>query len=212
MNTRTARWTGMWAAPLRRLRPASLAAGLLLAMAAAPSLADTAAPERSTATPPAVVRTLLGPARLAGEGPMRWFGLRIYDARLWTSRDSIDPAQPFSSSFALELRYARTLSGAAIASASHDEIVRLGLGSPAQRQAWLAAMQALFPDVRAGDRLTGVHRPGEGVAFYRDEQLLGRIEDPGFGPAFFAIWLDPRTVAPALRTALLGLDGEAARR
>ncbi len=39
---------------------------------------------------------------------------------------------------------------------------------------------------------------------YLNGSPLGEVADPGFGPAFFAIWFDARTVAPDLRQALLG--------
>ena len=69
-------------------------------------------------------------------------------------------------------------------------MARLGVGTEAQRIRWLQAMTALFPDVSAGQRLAGVNLPGRGAEFHLDGRLLGRIDDPAFGPAFFAIWLD----------------------
>jgi hypothetical protein len=65
-------------------------------------------------------------------------------------------------------------------------------------------MRALFPDVAAGDTLTGVHLPERGARFFHNGRLLGEIRDPQFSRAFFAIWLDPRTREPSLRAALLG--------
>ena len=135
-----------------------------------------------------------------GEGTMRWFGLKIYEARLWTAGGAPDFARPLR----LELRYARALRGAAIAERSDEEIARLGFGTPAQRAAWLAAMQRLFPDVAAGDTLAGEHVPGFGARFLRNGAPLGEVADPAFSRAFFSIWLDPRTSAPELRAALLG--------
>ena len=63
-------------------------------------------------------------------------------------------------------------------------------------------MQQVFPDVRPGDHLLGVHG-GDGVHFYQENRLLGQIDDVDFADAFFAIWLDERTSAPELRAALL---------
>lgn len=157
--------------------------------------------------PPTAVAAALGDARLAGEGALRWFGLRIYEARLWVGADGIDPARLASSAFALDLRYARALAGEAIARRSHEEIARLGYGDPQRRDAWLDAMRRIFPDVADGDRLTGVHRPGAGVSFYRNDRRIGRVDDPEFGAAFFAIWLDARTSAPQLRDRLLAGAG-----
>lgn len=141
------------------------------------------------------------PMERVGAGTLRWFGLRVYDAELWAR----DGAADFSTPFRLTLRYARALQGRAIAARSDEEIARLGFGSPAQRAAWHDAMRALFPDVAAGDTLSGVYVPGRGARFYYNDRALGAIEDPEFARAFFAIWLDPRTSAPELRTALLGL-------
>ena len=162
------------------------------------SLAATPLPD----PPPAISATApqLAPR---GAGSYRWFGLLIYDAVLWTpaqSREQPDWSQPL----ALRLRYARTLRGADIATRSADEIARLELGTPAQRQDWLAKMRALFPDVRDGSSLAGVHLPGRGARFFHDDRLLGEIADAEFSRAFFSIWLHANTSAPALRDALLG--------
>jgi len=135
-----------------------------------------------------------------GEGTLRWFGLKVYEARLWAAGSAPDFARPLR----LELRYARALRGAAIAERSDEEIARLGFGSPAERAAWSAAMRRLFPDVAAGDTLAGEHVPGFGARFWRNGAPLGEVPDPAFSRAFFSIWLDPRTSAPELRAALLG--------
>ena len=65
-------------------------------------------------------------------------------------------------------------------------------------------MTRLFPDVRAGDRITGVHRPGTGARFFVNGRLQGELPDADFARLFFGIWLSPRTSEPALREALLG--------
>ena len=163
-----------------------LAVLLLLLSCAAPAHADGSPAQE--------------PMQRLGSGTMRWLGLRIYDAELWTSGRAAD----YSRSFALSLRYARALKGAAIAERSAEEIARLDFGSPAQRAAWRDTMRALFPDVAAGDSLSGLYLPGRGARFFHNGQPLGEIDDVQFARAFFAIWLDPRTSAPDLRAALLG--------
>lgn len=81
---------------------------------------------------------------------------------------------------------------------------RIGSFSEAQAQAWLQAMTAAFPDVRAGDRLLGVHLPGRGAQFYYNGRPTRAIDDPEFARLFFGIWLSEQTPAPKLRAALLG--------
>lgn len=144
---------------------------------------------------PAHIRTALPEVKLSGSGSFRWYGLKIYDAELWASKNS----------FALDLRYARQLVGRKIAEASIDEIRQLGMGTPEQHKAWLASMTALFPDVDKDTRLTGIHIPGQPTQFFLNGAPLGTVTDVEFGPAFFAIWLHPKTSEPKLRRALLAL-------
>lgn len=145
-------------------------------------------------------------ARLAGQGTYRWFGLKLYDAQLWVGPQGYRPATAATAAaapFALDLRYARALSGRRIAQASLDEMARLGLGSPQQHEAWLTQMKTLFPDVQEGSRITGVFLPKDGTRFFLDGNILGSVRDAEFARAFFAIWLDPNTSAPGLRDDLL---------
>lgn len=158
----------------------------------------------STVSLPAAIRSVLPDATLAGGGIYRWFGLKLYDIRLWSARKGIAPDNWDSTPFALELVYARTLYGERIAKASIDEIKQLGIGTPAQHAAWLEAMTRVFPDVAEGSQLVGVYQPGGATQFLHDGQPRGQIEDPAFGKAFFAIWLHPKTSAPKLRSALFG--------
>jgi hypothetical protein len=150
------------------------------------------------------VGELLPQASPLGSGSFRWFGLKLYDARLWAERRSFNGNEWMRTPLALELTYARTLYGARIAEASIDEMKKLGLGSAAQHRAWLDAMKQVFPNVEEGTQLIGLYQPGHATRFYRDGVAVGEVADPEFGPAFFAIWLHPRTSAPKLRAALLG--------
>jgi hypothetical protein len=193
---------------VRRVAPrGTRATTLWIAFALAVAVAATATTTRANGlagvAPPAAVTAAIADARLSGDGVLRWFGLKIYEARLWVDRDGLDPMRFARAPFALDLRYARALKGDAIARTSLEEMTRLGFGDPQRRDAWFAAMRRIFPDVEDGDRLTGVNRPGGGVQFYRNDRNIGAVPDPDFAAAFFAIWLDPRTNAPELRDRLL---------
>ncbi len=145
--------------------------------------------------------------KLLGSGRMTWYGLHVYDAALWSAAASPHARSPLDLSlpFALALRYSRDFDGGRIAQRSLAEIERLGFGTPEQRRRWLAAMRALFPDVRAGETLTGLYRPGDGAEFFHQDRRIGSIDDPDFARAFFSIWIDPRTRAPRLREQLMGI-------
>jgi hypothetical protein len=139
---------------------------------------------------------------LAGEGRLRWFGLHIYDAALWARTDvfSVD------SEFALDIRYMRNIPAERLVGASVKEIRRLGYADDALLDKWSGAMGTVFPDIRKGDRLTGVNMPGRGVEFYHNGRFAGLIPDTQFARAFFSIWFDPRTREPELRESLIGLN------
>lgn len=142
--------------------------------------------------------------RLVGHAELRWFGLRIYKAALWSHRVPFDPAQ----SFALELTYERSISRERLVQTSIDEIRRLSAGrfSDEQINRWQAIMSEAFVDVKEGDQLTGVYVAGVGCRFYSRERLLAEVRDLDFAHAFFAIWFDPRSKDQQLRRRLLGDD------
>lgn len=133
---------------------------------------------------------------------LRVWGFEVYDARLWTPV-GFWHSQYAQYSFALELQYLRRLEGAAIASRSIDEMRRVGSFTDAQAQSWLAAMRELFPNVSAGERITGVNLPGVGAEFWVNGQRVGAVNDLAFARLFFGIWLDERSSEPKMRAQLL---------
>ncbi len=140
--------------------------------------------------------------RLSGEGSLRFLGMEIYQARLWTPpqfRAEDYAAYPL----ALELNYRRGFTAKAIAERSVHEMRRVGTFTASQAQSWQQALQAALPDVQAGDRITGLYRPGLGAVFRFKERTVGEIADPEFARLFFGIWLSPQTSEPGLRHALL---------
>jgi hypothetical protein len=155
-------------------------------------------------TAPAEVSTLLSGARMAGTARLRFLGFDIYEASLWTT-PGFSASRYEQHPLALALRYLRGLSGSAIAQRSLKEMRRATEITPEQAQRWLAEMQAAFPDVKAGDRLTGLHRPGVGARFYFNGKPLAEMDDPEFSRLFFGIWLAPSTSEPQLRSELLAL-------
>ncbi|MBC7728308.1 MAG: chalcone isomerase family protein, partial [Microbacteriaceae bacterium] len=162
--------------------------------------ATTASPP-PPATPPELTSELPG-ARWRGTGVLRFLGLHIYDAQLWSAQAIAGDGA--AQSLALVLVYARQLVGEQIASRSLKEMSRISRVDDEQSARWLKAMTQLFPDVRDGDRLTGVQRPGVATRFFLNGQFRGELADAEFTRLFFGIWLSPRTSEPRLREQLLG--------
>lgn len=162
----------------------------LLVMLAAPLMARLAF-ARQYDLPAPVAPDL----KLWGQGDYRRFGFLIYVATLWAGADPMKPP------LALRLEYKRRIAGREIAEASIREMRRF-TSDEAMLRVWGLQLEHVFPDVRDGDHLIGVWQP-EAAVFYQDGRQIGRINDPQFARLFFSIWLDEKTSAPDLRTALL---------
>lgn len=130
-----------------------------------------------------------------GSGELRRFGFLVYEASLWAGPDPKTPP------LALELTYKRDIPGQRIVDASVDQMRGLG-ASDQQLTVWSATLRRIFPDVKPGDQIVGVYRPGSATFFYNRREI-GQIRDPDFARLFFGIWLDPKTSEPALRSRLL---------
>ena len=172
-----------------RLAVAAFAFAAASAFAAAPPL------------PPAVAADNPG-LKMLGEGTLRFFGIHVYDGSVWIPGESYSP----TGLFALQLQYDIAVKGTALASKSVEEWKKQGLTDEAKMKRWEAEMSRIFPDIKSGDRLIGVHLPGKGAAFYSADKSLGLIADPEFASAFFGIWLAESTSEPKLRKQMLKLN------
>jgi hypothetical protein len=141
--------------------------------------------------------------RQVGSGTLRWLGMQIYEASLWTPDgryQGLAQGQPV----ALSLWYGRNFSREELLRITGTAWQLLGETSLPQQQRWLGELRGVWLDVAKGHNLTAVVVPGGETRFYDQQRLLGRIDDADFGPAFLAIWLHPRSAVGDLRVALLG--------
>ena len=155
------------------------------------------------AAPVELTRELEKPV-LAGSARLRWLGITVYDVSLWTAPQFV-PERFGAHAFALDIRYARNISGSILADTSLKQMQALEAQPSARQTQWRQALDGAFPDVKPGDRLTGMHVPEKGLRLYFNGQLHKAIDDPLLSQSFFAIWLSPATQEPRLRAQLLGL-------
>lgn len=180
-------------------QPAETATESITAAPAA-SAADQRADQR------AELRELLPQNRLLGKGRLTVWGFQVYDARLWVA-PGFRADNLAAHAFALELDYLRDFDAIDVAERSILEMRRSVAISEAQARAWTAQMLRVIPDVKKGDRIMGVNRPGVGVLYLVNGKPSGEIRDAEFARLFFGIWLAPKTSEPKLRAALLALPG-----
>lgn len=152
---------------------------------------------------PQEVNAELASLQLAGSGKLSFFGLEVYESSLWTT-PSFKGLAFENHSFALELHYLRNFTAIDIAKRSIEEMQRIEPVHEQKVALWVKTLSEAFPNVKKGDRIVGVHKPGFGVTFWHNGKRSGEIRDADFSRQFFGIWLSPKTSEPKLRQALLG--------
>lgn len=130
-----------------------------------------------------------------GTAEFRRFGFLVYEAQLWAGKNPLEPP------IALQLTYKRDIAGSKIVEASVDQMRALGADEN-RLGVWAATLSRIFPNVKSGDQIVGIYRPGSAVFLYNNQEI-GQVNDPEFARLFFGIWLDPRTSEPKLRERLL---------
>lgn len=142
--------------------------------------------------------------RKTGEAELKWFGISIYTASLWSGSSPFSD-EPESGTLMLSIEYHRNVSQSKILKSTKKEWARLGQVDQDKRQAWLGALAGFLPDVGAGDSLSSLVVAGGETRFYLGNTEIGSITDPEFGRAFLAIWLDPTSRYPRQRRKLLSV-------
>ena len=135
-----------------------------------------------------------------GETQFSWFGLKVYDIALWWSADNYNNSEKA----ALTIRYLRDIQAEDLIAETRKQWRLQGNVTDAQEAAWSARLNQLWPNVSKGDVLTLYVESGRESLFYANDQPLGSVTDPAFGPAFLSIWLSDRAKYPRLRAQLLG--------
>jgi hypothetical protein len=160
------------------------------------------APLRAAALPEPVLEQGYA-LQQVGAGELRWLGMAIYQASLWTSSGRFTGFGP-QETVALSLDYQRAFKRDDLIRITDTAWRRLGTTDPAQRERWLADLRRTWADVVPGQNVTTVVVPNGPTRFYDRRGRFGQVDDPAFGPAFLSIWLDPRSVVGDLRIRLLG--------
>lgn len=139
-------------------------------------------------------------AQKVGQGRFSYLLWDVYDVALYAPQGKVSGRGPF----ALSLSYLMNLNGKQIADRSAEEIRKLGFRDEVRLATWHSQMRRIFPNVEAGDRITGVLTQAGETVFFKGNREIGRVRDQKFGSAFFGIWLNRKTSDPKLRRKLLG--------
>lgn len=151
---------------------------------------------------PEVRAAVNAPAEL-GEGAFRWFGLKVYDAQLFTPRGrGFDWERPF----ALQLDYARKVRSEILLQASMDELARME-GARADHADIRAKLSRCLRDLKPGDRVVSAPRGANALDFWVNGTKTCRLQHAGIRDRYMAIWLSENARDQALARKLRGAAG-----
>jgi hypothetical protein len=153
-----------------------------------------AVPAKAT---PGEVREALGEARPLGSAVFRWLGVPLYEATLFTpGRASFGWQTPL----ALQLVYARSLSGEVLVEATIAELERIE-GTRPDHARMAKKLDACFRDVAKGDRYVAVAAEPDRIGFWLNGRQTCDLRHPEARQRILGIWLsdDSRSVEVARR-------------
>lgn len=105
----------------------------------------------------------------------------------------------------LEIEYFYAIQATGFANATNEGIAA---NVPAETVAALRPridrLNALYRDVKPGDRYALTYLPGVGTELALNGAPLGTVEGADFAAAVFAIWLGPKAIDASLKAQLLG--------
>ncbi len=134
-----------------------------------------------------------------GQAEMTWMMFKVYHATLKTA-DGVYQESRYPQ--ALDIRYQRDISQAALLEATDQQWEHLGIAAEV-RTRWLAQLAAFWPDIKNGDQLQFYVDAKLGNLFQHNGKNIGSVRDPYFSRQFLAIWLSPDTSRPDLRARLI---------
>ncbi len=142
------------------------------------------------------VSSVLPGAELRGQATLRFLGLPLYQARLYTAEGrTLD----WQDDLALELTYLRGLSETDLVEATLREFSRTGASLPVRDQ-----LEKCYEDVGKGDRYLAVSNGPDEILFWRNGQRMCALSYPGIKQRFMAIFLGDNTRSPAFTRKLRG--------
>lgn len=144
--------------------------------------------------------------RLNDVGLMRYrYVIKAYVAALYLG-EGVGPTEVLADApKRLEIEYFYAIQATGFANATEQG---LAANVPAETLAALRPridrLNALYRDVKPGDRYALTYLPGVGIELALNGAPLGTIAGADFAAAIFAIWLGPNAIDASLKAQLLG--------
>lgn len=144
--------------------------------------------------------------KLNGMGLRTKIVFKVYVGGLYLEKNSADGMEIASSEQTkrMELVFLRGVSGEDVAGAiAGGFAANAGPVLPALKDR-IEKFRKLIPDVKKGDRLVFIYRPGAGLEVLANGRTVGAVEGKDFSDALFRVWLGEKPSDKALKAGLLG--------
>ena len=144
--------------------------------------------------------------RLNDVGLMRYrYVIKAYVAALYLG-EGARPADVLADApKRLEIEYFYAIQAAGFVDATNRGIAQnVGPDVVARLRPRIDRLNAMYRDVKPGDRYALTYLPGVGTELALNGASLGTIEGADFAAALFAIWLGPQAIDASLKAQLLG--------
>lgn len=139
-------------------------------------------------------------------GLMRYrYVIKAYVAALYLGDDAHPTDVLADAPKRLEIEYFYAIQAAGFANATNEGIAaNVPQETVAALRPRIDRLNALYRDVKPGDRYALTYVPGVGTELALNGAPLGTIEGADFAAAVFAIWLGPKALDASLKAQLLG--------
>ncbi|HVY82107.1 MAG TPA: chalcone isomerase family protein [Steroidobacteraceae bacterium] len=130
----------------------------------------------------------------------------VYVAALYVTQPSHDARALIESSGPMQLilHFVRNVDAEDLTKAWSEGFERSAQDQLAPLTQRIARLNGWMSDVRRGERLIFIRRPGVGVEVNVNGAVKGTLEGDDFARAFLGIWLGPTPPNPELKEGLLG--------
>ncbi len=149
---------------------------------------------------PVPVQKNLSAYNLIGAAPMKFMGLKVYDAALWSENKEFS----YDRRFAIHIKYNMSFIKENLAERSIDEIEETHDLSSRERREYLEKLNEIFVNIKKGDEKVALFDPKNGVTLFYNNQKIGEISSLKFARLFVDIWLDEKGSHPKVTQKLLG--------
>ena len=134
------------------------------------------------------------------------FKVNVYVAALYVAKTSSDPNALLGSNTLSELilHFVRNVGADDLRKGWSEGFEKNANDQLPALQERIATLNGWMADVKAGERLTFIHKPGTGLQVGVNGSVKGTIKGDDFAKAFLAIWLGGDPPNPEIKAGMLG--------